>query len=776
MVKGCVTEYLNNPLIFLIDDNIQITENVNYSCENSVQGRINKSIEVFGYNIFNMPILFGTSIDSIPSSLNWLKITGLESRFYTDTNPAGLIGNTGTKNLYINRSFSIRFWLFANNNNNAGPNGILTKITNGNEESGEYRIPIFRSGVIKDANTLSDFDKYSVGNIILYKDSIKLRVWSTYTDTNVGDISITNYRLVDISTSVSSITVESFTGGTASADKSTAEAGDTVTVTINMDNNYAVDRDTTYVLAGIEGIEKTWIDDNHFTFVMPDLDVIVRIGSTQLTAYNITKKSQGYGTFTTSPANSQYETKPVTITTVPEAGYRVKYVTVSNPASGTEYTVTNVSTNNYRFTMPSSDVLVSVKFWDGDPYSPGDQDDGTGGDGDFDGNSDKIPLDPTPAITIADSGMISLFNPTADEVKSFGNFLWSALLDLDTIKRILSDPIDNIISLHMLPIQINHASDRDNVKFAGIPTGVQMRRVTTQYHNIDMGSMDITKYYDSALDYSPYTTIKIFLPYIGEVELNTDEIMGKTINLRYRVDALSGKCIAFILVNNDVLYQFPGQMSMFIPLSAANYGRIIGAGAGLAGVLIGGLAGGVAGLAAGFMASGKKTAVEGLEQSISASYISPMEHGIVGSAGYNAAAQKRAYLLAEAKGKMLSGAADYQTGRAINLAAQATQKYAPVVGGVASVMGAKRISTHTGSIVSDAGFMGIQHPYLIIRRPNQSLAENYNHFMGYPANKYVKVGDCSGYNEFIRLELKGIPATDSELAEIDELLKGGVYL
>ena len=50
--------------------------------------------------------------------------------------------------------------------------------------------------------------------------------------------------------------------------------------------------------------------------------------------------------------------------------------------------------------------------------------------------------------------------------------------------------------------------------------------------------------YNSYLDYAPYTKAEIFLPFIGFCPLNINDIMGKSVDITYNIDLLSGVCTA----------------------------------------------------------------------------------------------------------------------------------------------------------------------------------------------------------------------------------------
>ena len=82
----------------------------------------------------------------------------------------------------------------------------------------------------------------------------------------------------------------------------------------------------------------------------------------------------------------------------------------------------------------------------------------------------------------------------------------------------------------------------------------------------------------------------------------------------------------------------------------------------------------------------------------------------------------------------------------------------------------------SGSMGSSIGLLGIQKPYLMLTRPRQCVPKYQNEFTGYPAYITRTLSDVSGYTEIYNIHLDGISATESELNEIDSLLKSGVIL
>ena len=84
--------------------------------------------------------------------------------------------------------------------------------------------------------------------------------------------------------------------------------------------------------------------------------------------------------------------------------------------------------------------------------------------------------------------------------------------------------------------------------------------------------------------------------------------------------------------------------------------------------------------------------------------------------------------------------------------------------------------SHSGGLTGASGFMGAQIPYVIIHRPRQSVPENFNQYGGYPSNITMTLADCSGFTSVRTCVYDGLPFTDAEIKELDDILKGGVFI
>ena len=70
---------------------------------------------------------------------------------------------------------------------------------------------------------------------------------------------------------------------------------------------------------------------------------------------------------------------------------------------------------------------------------------------------------------------------------------------------------------------------------------------------IDCGSVEISEHYQSLLDYSPFSRLTIYLPFIGFQELDDKLVVGHTLKVQYVVDVLSGRCLAQLFVDSTDL-------------------------------------------------------------------------------------------------------------------------------------------------------------------------------------------------------------------------------
>ena len=311
------------------------------------------------------------------------------------------------------------------------------------------------------------------------------------------------------------------------------------------------------------------------------------------------------------------------------------------------------------------------------------------------------PIPIIPATGVQGTGFVALYNPTQSQLSAFSQYLWSNDF-IENFKKLFSNPMDAIIGLHLIYATPSRG-DVAEIVCGYSHSGVMSNTVNNQYIEIDCGGIKVNRYFGNVLDYAPYTKLQVYLPFVGIVDLDTNEIMNGTLNIKYRIDVLTGSCLARLKIKRGdykaELYNFAGNCAVQLPISGGSYSGII------------------------------------------ANAI-----GVAGSLG-----------------------ATIATGGAM----------APVLVGsvVSSAVNSRTNVSHSGSLGSNAGALGIMKPYLIITRPKPAEANNFNEFYGRPSNKKVRLSSCSGYTRIKDVHIEKISsATDDELNEIESLLKDGVII
>lgn len=392
-----------------------------------------------------------------------------------------------------------------------------------------------------------------------------------------------------------------------------------------------------------------------------------------------------------------------------------------------------------------------------DPSNPypdiPDSGDDEGGGGEQDFTSEETPISSLPSVSAADTGFTRLFNPTLPQLQSFASYVWTDTTFWDTLKnqimQIIDKPMDYFISLNVLPCQVENTDQPVEVKLLFISTGKYMYGVTNQFTDVDCGYCKIPMQFDSALDNSPYTKVQLYLPYIGMVSLNADEVVGHIIHVTYRVDVFSGGCTAMVGVmdgaTENIRYCYSGHCAINIPFTSANFSTYIGAL-----IQTAKLAGAVAAGAAGAM--GVADAIAGLPEPKSSETRSVKEN---------------------ADGETMYAKTTVHHSSGASMSSIVTHG---LVNTAASIMGAKPQIERSGTFSGNTGYLALRYPYIIMESPNLCTPNEYGTLNGRPSLQYLPLANLTGYTKVQQMVLNGFGATNPELDEIGALLKAGVYL
>lgn len=214
-----------------------------------------------------------------------------------------------------------------------------------------------------------------------------------------------------------------------------------------------------------------------------------------------------------------------------------------------------------------------------------------------------IPPVPVPS-TVNSSKLFTVYNPSSSALDQLGGYLWDNDL-IDILKKIWQNPLDGIISLIQVYCTPTTGGSH-NIILGYLDSGVSAPVVSSQFVTIDCGSVDIKERNKNCTDYIPYTSMELYLPFIGIVEIDTNEFMGGTISVKYKVDVYTGTCLAEVkctrnsdMKNGAILYTYTGNCSQQIPLTSGDARGVLSALVGAAGAGLSIASGGSFGVMAG---------------------------------------------------------------------------------------------------------------------------------------------------------------------------------
>lgn len=212
----------------------------------------------------------------------------------------------------------------------------------------------------------------------------------------------------------------------------------------------------------------------------------------------------------------------------------------------------------------------SVDVTDG-ARNENDEANNDGGYGDKTGSKDNVPIPNKPTLTLHNSGVRTYVLDT-QQMHDFTEWLWTSDWQ-DNIKKIRSNPMENIINIGLIDTSIPSSSS--TIIVGNISTAISAGE-TDAFLDVECGSITIPEYYGNYADFEPFSNYKIYLPKIGFVNLPTDEIINNTITITYRIELSTGEGICIIEIYNTrdnfkYIYNIlPCQCVSTLPLTASD--------------------------------------------------------------------------------------------------------------------------------------------------------------------------------------------------------------
>ena len=374
--------------------------------------------------------------------------------------------------------------------------------------------------------------------------------------------------------------------------------------------------------------------------------------------------------------------------------------------------------------------------------------------GDVENGGDNIEPNDTTGIG-GSFGFLTQYALRGADIENIGRELWAGFegstqhdidqyllnfkyhVDPTTGSMNMADVLDFFISLKMYPFPIGNVHTLTgaghNMYFG---SGVKPIVLDNIIHTMDSysgtlsaGTVSVPFWFGDFRDYQ--CEIALYLPYCGTVQLNPGDVMGGTLECFYEIDFCTGGCTAYCYCTTWDGLKFPvasvpGQIGADVPMSATNAGRV----------------------ASRIMAD-RINLVETL--------ISPLKHGMSGIGGImsgNIGASLRSGWNA-----FIQSGIDYEKNKTEQMDRGAIDT--PVLG-------------------SGGGFTAFKNPataYVQVRSPfYPDVSEIYPDAVGDPAAAAVTIGDCSGFCQFVNVDVSGITTDAGDQQAIRAALANGVYI
>lgn len=215
--------------------------------------------------------------------------------------------------------------------------------------------------------------------------------------------------------------------------------------------------------------------------------------------------------------------------------YENKYICIffqfQFPSSRPEY---GNQTYNFYMALQRDRTVDTVK--DIEAFEDGENSTEGGGMGSWDNSSDFVWFPKLPDIDL-NSGNTMLYRLTNQQFKEFGEWLWDSNF-ITNIKKYFNDPSEAIISMTLIDFSVPTGITR-KINVGNIESDV-FGNVISNWLKVDCGSLTLSEYYGNFADYNPLTSVQLYLPHYGIVDVDTDIVMNNTIYIQYYIDLLSG--------------------------------------------------------------------------------------------------------------------------------------------------------------------------------------------------------------------------------------------
>lgn len=208
-----------------------------------------------------------------------------------------------------------------------------------------------------------------------------------------------------------------------------------------------------------------------------------------------------------------------------------------------------------------------------EPDEPHDED--RDGNDEYDSNELNSPTNPSACIC----GGLHYYYMNRNNLKDFYDWFNLQGTNITAILQqafngVYSNLTECIVGLKYfegLPTNIASGFDLATIKLGFLNTNISASEIDSLPAVVQhYGQIKLEKKFNTFYDYSPYTSVQMYLPYVGTFDLDVDIWMGHNIDIYYAVDITSGMIKYFLMLDDTLIDTKSGTYLIDVPFTLAN--------------------------------------------------------------------------------------------------------------------------------------------------------------------------------------------------------------